>query len=154
MSYKAGVVEAIKELKDRNGSSMIAIKKVMQGKLPEGKTWQNKTFLETLKKSVAAGDLVQNKNSYKLSADFKKKEDKAAKPKKAAPKKAAPKKAAPKKSTTTKKKTTTTAKAAKPSTKTAKPKTSTAKAPAKKTTTTKPKAPAKVSKMNVVAIHE
>jgi histone H1/5 len=33
MSYKAGIIEAITELKDRTGSSMIAIKKVMQDRL-------------------------------------------------------------------------------------------------------------------------
>ena len=35
MSYKEGIVEAISELKDRTGSSMIAIKKFMQEKLPK-----------------------------------------------------------------------------------------------------------------------
>eukprot|EP00566_Odontella_aurita_P037646 CAMPEP_0113587602 /NCGR_PEP_ID=MMETSP0015_2-20120614/35004_1 /TAXON_ID=2838 /ORGANISM="Odontella" /LENGTH=34 /DNA_ID=CAMNT_0000493289 /DNA_START=271 /DNA_END=371 /DNA_ORIENTATION=+ /assembly_acc=CAM_ASM_000160 len=34
MSYKAGVIKAIDELKDRTGSSMIAIKKHMQANLP------------------------------------------------------------------------------------------------------------------------
>ena len=91
MSYKAGIVEAISELKDRTGSSMIAIKKVMQEKLPKDKKWMNATFLSSLKKAVADGDLVQVKNSYKLSADFKKSLAKKSKP---APKKKA---AAPKK---------------------------------------------------------
>ena len=113
MSYKAGIVEAIKELKDRNGSSAIAIKKVMQGKLAKDKKWQNATFLQALKNGVAAGEFVQNKNSYKLSADFKKK---AAKPKKAAPAKKAKapvtKKKAPVKKTTAKK--TATKKTTKP----------------------------------------
>ena len=72
MSYKAGIVEAITELKDRNGSSSIAIKKHMQEKLPKDKKWMNATYLASLKKAVADGDLVQVKNSYKLSADFKK----------------------------------------------------------------------------------
>ena len=92
MSYKAGIVAAITELKDRTGSSSIAIKKHMQANLPADKKWMNATFLAALKKAVADGDLVQTKNSYKLSADFKKKAAKGAK--KAAPKK---KKAAPKK---------------------------------------------------------
>jgi histone H1/5 len=125
MSYKAGIVEAITELKDRTGSSMISIKKFMQDKLPKEKKWQNATFLKALKDGVEKGDFVKNKNSYKLSADFKKKATKAAKdaekkkedkPKKkaATKKKPAAKKTAAKKSTkkTTKKTTTkkTTAK--------------------------------------------
>jgi histone H1/5 len=121
MSYKAGIVDAIQELGDRSGSSSIAIRKVMQSKLPKGKKWQNTTYLTALKTGVANGDFVQNKNSYKLSAEYKKKLAKSAK---AAPakKKAAPKKKAP----ATKKKTTA-----------AKKKT----APKKKATTTKKKAP-------------
>jgi histone H1/5 len=99
MSYKAGIIESIQELKDRTGSSMIAIKKLMQEKLPKDKKWMNATFLSSLKKGVADGEFVQIKNSYKLSADFKK-----ALTKKAAPPK---KKAAPKKATTTTKKTAT-----------------------------------------------
>jgi histone H1/5 len=123
MSYKAGIVDAIQELGDRSGSSSIAIRKVMQSKLPKGKKWQNTTYLTALKTGVANGDFVQNKNSYKLSAEYKKKLAKSAK---AAPakKKAAPKKKAP----ATKKKTTA-----------AKKKT----APKKKATTTKKKTPAK-----------
>lgn len=94
MSYKAGIIEAITELKDRQGSSMIAIKKFMQSKLPAEKKWANAIFLNSLKSGVAAGDFVQNKNSYKLSADFKKKLAKADKPKvvKKAAKKVAKKK--------------------------------------------------------------
>ena len=76
MSYKAGIVAAITELKDRTGSSSIAIKKHMQANLSKDKKWMNATFLSALKKMVADGDLVQNKNSYKLSADFKKKASK------------------------------------------------------------------------------
>lgn len=98
MSYKAGIIAAITELNDRSGSSMIAIKKAMQDKLPKEKKWMNATFLSTLKKGVADGDFVQVKNSYKLSADFKKALAKKAAPKKkVAPKKAVTKKAAPKK---------------------------------------------------------
>ena len=73
MSYKEGIVSAITSLKDRNGSSMIAIKKYMQDNLPKGKKWLNATFLSALKSGVAAGDFVKIKNSYKLSAEFKKK---------------------------------------------------------------------------------
>lgn len=63
MSYKQGIFEAIAELKDRTGSSMIAIKKHMQAKLPKDKAWQNNVFLSSLKASVASGALIQNKVS-------------------------------------------------------------------------------------------
>ena len=102
MSYKAGIFTAITELKDRTGSSSIAIKKHMQADMPKGKEWKNTVYLKALKKAVADGELTQNKGSYKLSAKTK-----AAKPKKkAAPKKktATKKKAAPKKKTAPKKK--------------------------------------------------
>ena len=102
MSYKAGIIESIQELKDRTGSSMIAIKKLMQEKLPKDKKWMNNTFLTSLKKGVADGDFVKIKNSYKLSADFKKALKKPTAPKKKA---VAPKKAAPKKKVATKKTT-------------------------------------------------
>ena len=95
MSYKAGIFAAITELKDRTGSSSIAIKKHMQANLPADKKWMNATFLSALKKAVADGDLVQTKASYKLSPAYKAKAKKASKPKKAAPKKkTAPKKKA------------------------------------------------------------
>lgn len=73
MTYKEGIVDAIQELKDRTGSSSIAIRKVMQSKLPKDKKWLNSTYLSALKTGVANGDFVQNKNSYKLSAEYKKK---------------------------------------------------------------------------------
>ncbi len=85
MSYKAGIVKAISELKDRTGSSSIAIKKHMQANMPADKKWMNTTFLKALKDGVAAGDLIQVKGSYKLSAKAKS----AGKPKKAAPRKKA-----------------------------------------------------------------
>ena len=100
MSYKEGIVKAITELGDRTGSSMIAIKKHMQANIGD-KKWLNAVYLKALKTGVENGMLVQNKNSYKLSAEFKKSTSKKAAPKKAkaAPKKktTAPKKAAPKK---------------------------------------------------------
>ena len=102
MSYKAGIVTAITELKDRTGSSSIAIKKHMQANLPKDKKWLNGMFLNALKKAVADGNLAQTKGSYKLSADYKKKAAAALKPKKP---KAPKKKAAPKKKKATKKKT-------------------------------------------------
>ncbi len=143
MSYKAGIVKAISELKERNGSSSIAIKKHMQvsdyftescivfrlavlvlshilialscphqfdfrtqANMPADKKWLNANFLNCLKKAVKDGLLLQSKNSYKLSADYKKKAVAAAKPKAAKPKAVATpkKKAAPKKKTAPKKK--------------------------------------------------
>ncbi|KAI2490188.1 Domain in histone families 1 and 5 [Fragilaria crotonensis] len=72
MTYKEDIVAAIAELKERNGSSAIAIKKLMQSKPPKDKKWFNYTFLQALKSGVTSGDFIQLKNSYKLSADFKK----------------------------------------------------------------------------------
>jgi histone H1/5 len=60
MSYKQGIVEAIKELKDRNGSSSIAIKKNMMDKIKD-KKWKNGTFLLALKNAVSSGELIQTK---------------------------------------------------------------------------------------------
>jgi len=45
MSYKAGIVKAIEELKDRSGSSMISIKKHMQANMPADKKWMNAMFV-------------------------------------------------------------------------------------------------------------
>lgn len=73
MSYKQGIVDAIQELGDRMGSSSIAIKKHMQAHHPKDKKWQNATFLSSLKSAVDKGQLVKNKNSYRLHPDFKKK---------------------------------------------------------------------------------
>jgi histone H1/5 len=73
MSYKQGIVDAIQELGDRMGSSSIAIKKHMQARHPKDKKWQNATFLSSLKSAVDKGQLVKNKNSYRLHPDFKKK---------------------------------------------------------------------------------
>jgi histone H1/5 len=105
-AYKAGIVEAITELKDRMGSSSAAIKKFMQEKMGD-KKWQNATFLSALKTGTEAGDFVKTKNSYKLSADFKKKALAAAKKKAAPPKEKKVKVEKPnKKATSAKKKTT------------------------------------------------
>lgn len=105
MSYKAGIVKAIQDLGDRTGSSSIAIKKHMQERHPKDKKWQNATFLSSLKSGVESGDFVKNKNSYKLSADFKKKLGKAP-AKKAAPKKKTVKAKVAAKKTAVKKKVT------------------------------------------------
>eukprot|EP00563_Minutocellus_polymorphus_P019113 CAMPEP_0197720998 /NCGR_PEP_ID=MMETSP1434-20131217/4191_1 /TAXON_ID=265543 /ORGANISM="Minutocellus polymorphus, Strain CCMP3303" /LENGTH=173 /DNA_ID=CAMNT_0043305937 /DNA_START=8 /DNA_END=529 /DNA_ORIENTATION=- len=97
--YKASIIGAITDLKDRNGSSSQAIKKHIEEAHP-GKKFLNATYQRVLKNMVAAGDLVQVKQHYKLSAEFKKSLAKKATPtkKKAAPKKsAAPKMATPKK---------------------------------------------------------
>ena len=64
----------------------------MLAKMTADKKWQNATFLAALKSGVASGELVQTKQSYKLSADYKKKLAKPApapKKKVAAPKKKA-----------------------------------------------------------------
>merc|ERR1711971_1079128 len=82
MSYKAQIIEVIQELNERSGSSMIAIKKIMQDRLPKDKKWLNATFLTALKNGVEKGELVKNKASYKLSPEFKKKLKKDAEPKK------------------------------------------------------------------------
>ena len=100
MSYKAGIVKAITDLKDRTGSSSIAIKKHMQASLPSAKKWMNTTFLTALKTMKAAGDLIQVKSSYKLSPEYKKKAADALKPKKPKKKTAPKKKSAPKKKKT------------------------------------------------------
>ena len=67
-SYKEGIINAIKELKDRTGSSSVAIKKQMQANMPEGKKWMNGRFLKALKEGVDEGILIQSKRSFKLSA--------------------------------------------------------------------------------------
>mmetsp|Transcript_14832 Transcript_14832/g.32885 ORF Transcript_14832/g.32885 Transcript_14832/m.32885 type:complete len:221 (+) Transcript_14832:101-763(+) len=87
MSYKAKIVTAIQDLKDRTGSSAIAIKKHIMHANPE-MNWMNSVFLTTLKKSVADKDFIQIKGSYKLSPEYKKKLADALKPKK--PKKKRP----------------------------------------------------------------
>jgi len=146
MSYKEGIVRTVEALKDRTGSSMISIKKIMQTDLPSDKKWMNTIFLTGLKSLVAAGDLVQVKNSYKLSPDFKKKKAAALKPKPKPKKKAAAspeKKTAPKKKKAApKKKKTTPKKKSAPKKKKTAPKkkaTKTKVKPTKKTTASKKK---------------
>jgi linker histone H1 and H5 family len=68
MSYKAGITSAITELKDRNGSSMIAIKKHMQGQMAADKKWMNSMFLLALKNGVASGEFVQTKVRFLSSS--------------------------------------------------------------------------------------
>ena len=64
MSYKQGIIDAIAALKDRNGSSSIAIKKYMMDNLPKDKKWINATFLAALKNGVTSGDFIKTKSSY------------------------------------------------------------------------------------------
>jgi hypothetical protein len=45
----------------------------MMDKLPADKKWQNAIFIAALKAGVAAGELLQTKNSYKILGSFKKK---------------------------------------------------------------------------------
>jgi histone H1/5 len=78
MSYKEGIISAITELKESNGSSMIGIKKCMQEHLPEDKKWLNATFLTALKNGVTAGEFGKTKNLYKLTDKFRKFLDKKA----------------------------------------------------------------------------
>jgi histone H1/5 len=61
MSYKAGIMLAITELKDRNGSTMIAIKKHMQSQMAADEKWVNVMFLAALKSGVASGDFMHTK---------------------------------------------------------------------------------------------
>ena len=93
MTYKEGIIKAITDLKDRTGSSLIAIKKHMQAAFPAEKKWANGTFLLTLNKMVEGGLLIKDKASFKIAAEFKKKlTGETKKPKKAAAATAAPKK--------------------------------------------------------------
>ena len=77
-SYLDLAKAAIVSLKERNGSSLQAIKKFVMAKK---KNYVNGVFLRALKSAVAGGKLVQVKGSYKLAAKAK-----AAPKKKAAPK--------------------------------------------------------------------
>merc|ERR1712071_468158 len=109
---KEHIVVAVEALKDRKGSSMISVKKHMQAAMPKDKKWLNATFLTALKAMVTTGDLIQIKNSYKISPVFKKAKIAASKPKKAAPKKK--KTVVPKKKSTAAKKKKTAAKKSAP----------------------------------------
>ena len=139
MTYKESIIVAIEDLKDRNGSSMISVKKYMQAGMPKDKKWQKATFLTALKNMVTKGDLTQIKYSYKLSPAFKKAKIDASKPKKVAPKKKKP--AAPKKKSTAAKKKKTAPKKSAPK----KKKTASKKKSAPKKKTSKKVAPKKKS---------
>merc|ERR1711967_51403 len=110
--YATMVQEAIKDLKDRTGSSTVAIAKWVESKYTLPDTFK-KSLSTALKKMTEDGKLVKVKASYKLGAALKaapkkkvvKKKPATAtkkKPVKKKPKKVVkkPKKAAPKKKTT------------------------------------------------------
>ena len=111
-TYKAMAKEAISALKDRTGSSLLAIKSYISSKYSD-LTLRPHYLRAALKKGVTDGAFVMVKASYKLSAAAKKSAPKkkavpkktapkkaaAVKPKKAAAKKTSPKKAAVKKTT-------------------------------------------------------
>ena len=113
--YATMVQEAIKDLKDRTGSSTVAIAKWVESKYTLPDTFK-KSLSTALKKMTEDGKLVKVKASYKLGAALKaapkkkvvKKKPAATKKKvvKKKPKKVVkkPKKAAPKKKTTAPKK--------------------------------------------------
>lgn len=122
--YATMVQEAIKDLKDRTGSSTVAIAKWVESKYTLPDTFK-KSLSTALKKMTEDGKLVKVKASYKLGAPLKAApKKKVVKKKPAAPKKKPatkvtkkkvvkkkpkkvvkkPKKAAPKKKTTAPKK--------------------------------------------------
>eukprot|EP00003_Mantamonas_plastica_P022741 TRINITY_DN3928_c0_g1_i2.p2 TRINITY_DN3928_c0_g1~~TRINITY_DN3928_c0_g1_i2.p2 ORF type:complete len:158 (+),score=59.07 TRINITY_DN3928_c0_g1_i2:194-667(+) len=126
-TYQVMVTQAILALKDRTGSSNIAIQKYLEAnfRLPDN----YKTHLRTqLRRLVEKGTLVKVKASYKLSPEAKVVAQKAAK------------KAAPAKKTTSTKKTTTKKAPAKKTATKKKP--AAKKAAAKKTTKKTTKKPA------------
>merc|ERR1712190_10954 len=117
-TYEVMIKEAIVALKDRTGSSTIAIKKYMEAKYKLSETFGT-ALSKALKRCVESGKLIKVKESYKLgslkTAPKKKvvKKKPATKKKTVAKKKVAkkpkkvvkkPKKAAPKKKTAAKKK--------------------------------------------------
>ncbi|KAL4853484.1 Histone H1-II [Chlorella vulgaris] len=134
--YKQLIAEAIAELKERSGSSLPAICKVIEQKhgatLKDGVTTWKKQVSGQIKRLVAKGELVKVKSSYKLGDSLKKATTKKPAKKPAAPK--AAKAAAPKKAAAAKPKA---AKKATPAKKAAAAKPKTA---AKKATPAKPKA--------------
>ena len=67
-------IEAILEFKDRISSSLIAIikKNIMAAHPNLEKAWKDSNFLAALKESVGDEDLIQFKNFYKLSPEYRK----------------------------------------------------------------------------------
>ncbi|CAN0137262.1 unnamed protein product [Ectocarpus sp. 4 AP-2014] len=142
-TYNVMVFDAIKTLKERNGSSIQAIKKSITATYPT-LNFTPHQMRGALKKGVESGKFIKMKASYKLSAEAKKPAPKKVVKKKVVkkvvkkkvPKKKVAKKPAVKKTTTKKpaaKKATTAKKTV------TKKKPTTAKKPAAKKTTTKKK---------------
>merc|ERR1712065_67835 len=108
LAWKDMIFAAIADLKDRTGSSRVAIGRWILANFATSEDKVTLLLNRTLKREVEKGTLVQVKQSFKLSPDTKKALAKAAK--KAAPAKKTTKpkkKAAPKKKTTKKTKKTT-----------------------------------------------
>uniref|UniRef100_H3H5I1 H15 domain-containing protein n=2 Tax=Phytophthora ramorum TaxID=164328 RepID=H3H5I1_PHYRM len=68
-SYFDLVVDAIRELKERNGSSRQAIAKVVE---PKKDNYASHHLNKALRTGVEAGKLLQTKGSYKLSPELRK----------------------------------------------------------------------------------
>merc|ERR1712216_874527 len=100
-TYEVMIKEAIVALKDRTGSSTIAIKKYMEANYKLSETFGT-ALSKALKRFVESGKLTKVKASYKLGSLKTAPKKKVAKKKKKVVKK--PKKAAPKKKTAAKKK--------------------------------------------------
>ncbi|KAI9921667.1 hypothetical protein PsorP6_002518 [Peronosclerospora sorghi] len=69
LSYFELIVDAVKELKDRNGSSRQAISKVVETKKHN---YASHHLNKALRSAVESGKLIQIKGSYKLSAEVRK----------------------------------------------------------------------------------
>jgi hypothetical protein len=74
MSYKEGIIKAIKELNDGDGSTVVRISKFMEeNDLPNEQTaWNDKVFRLSLESLVLVGDLDQvvKTANYKLSDEY------------------------------------------------------------------------------------
>jgi hypothetical protein len=73
MSYKEGIIKAIKELNDGDGSTVVRIKKFMEeNDLPnEQTTWNDRVFHLSLETLVLVGDLEEGKAAnYKHSNKY------------------------------------------------------------------------------------
>merc|ERR1712012_768094 len=141
------VKAAIKALKERNGSSLAAIKKYIAANYKVDVVKIKHFITKALKKGVDAKTIIKVKASYKLAKEEKKpkaKKPKAKKPKAKKPAKKAAAKKSPKKAA---KKAKTPKKAAKPAAKKAKTPKKAAKPAAKKPAAKKAKAtPKKAAK--------
>ncbi|CBN77460.1 histone H1 [Ectocarpus siliculosus] len=105
-TYNAMVFDAIKTLKERNGSSIQAIKKSITATYPT-LNFTPHQMRSALKKGVESGKFIKMKASYKLSAEAKKPAPKKKVVKKKVVKKVVKKKVPKKKVKPAAKKTTT-----------------------------------------------